>query len=176
MWANRLIIAAGIALVVVAAVDAVRSSDRKTSPSLTSASATTAKTEGGTLSLLPNCAHRDMSVRIEIRRPSPLQTHGGKFEAPKGRRLATIVVQTVGARRCLGTWPFLFRIKDRTGKEIWVWTDVSWFAVTWRPNSKKTFSLPDVYECDRPGPFVALAMVGPYTVRRGHLSRNEITC
>jgi hypothetical protein len=30
--------------------------------------------------------------------------------------------------------------------------------------------------CDSPGPYVALATVGPYVARRGNLSRSEIGC
>jgi hypothetical protein len=172
MWSNRIIVGAGVALVVVAAVDAVRSSDHNTNTS--PASTTTANAKGGTLP--PRCARRDISVRIEIRRPSSLQTVGGEFEAPGEATVATIVVRNVGSRRCLGAWPFVFTVTDRTGKQIGQWIDGQWFAERWRPNSEKTFSLPGVHRCDRPGPFVAVANVGPYVAHRGNLTLSEITC
>src|SRR5919201_1898648 len=37
-------------------------------------------------------------------------------------------------------------------------------------------TVPGGYPCDRPGPYVAVAAIGPYTARRGGLSRTEIGC
>jgi hypothetical protein len=47
---------------------------------------------------------------------------------------------------------------------------------TYAPASERTFSLPDTYRCDRPGPYLATATVGLCTARRDGLSSSEITC
>jgi hypothetical protein len=51
-----------------------------------------------------------------------------------------------------------------------------WFHRPIAPGYRKTFHLPTVYFCDRPGPFVVVATVGLFSVRRGGLSRHEIAC
>jgi hypothetical protein len=54
--------------------------------------------------------------------------------------------------------------------------DGPWFAGSYLPGFGKPFSLPDVYTCNRQGPFIAEATVNNVTTRRDNLSRSEITC
>jgi hypothetical protein len=169
MWSHRTLAGAGIALVVVAAVDALRSSDHNTTASPPTESTTTAKGAG-----YRRCARRDIAVGIEVRRPSSLQQNSGTPEAAGRLPVATIVVRNVGARRCLGIWGLRFTITDRAGKTVGKWLDSAWFVGYYPPDREKTFSYPDIYRCDRPGPFVALATVGPYSASRRNLSRSQI--
>jgi len=154
--------------VVIAAVDALRSSDHTPATSPTPASTTTAK--GARYRF---CARRDIAVGIEIRRPSILQTSGGP-EAAGRRPVATIVVRNVGTQRCLGVWELRFAITDRAGKTVGKWLDSAWFVGYYSPGRQKAFSYPDIWRCDRPGPFVARATVGPYSASRRNLSRSQI--
>jgi len=167
MWSHRTLAGAGIALVVIAGVDAIRSGDDQptTSPK------TGATTVTGTR--YHRCARRDVVVAIEVRRPSSVQTTDIPEEAGK-RPVATIVVGNVGARRCLGTWGARFTITDRAGKVVGSWPDSAWFVGYYAPGGEKTFSYPDIYRCGRTGPFVALATVGPYSASRSDLSRSQI--
>lgn len=168
--ANRLIAAVAIALVLVIAVDAVRSSDRKTTaPPKT---ATPGEAPGQRVRL---CAEGDMAVAIDVRHPSSSQA-SGRFEAPRRRAVATIVLRNVGSLRCGWVWGFRLAVTDRAGRQVGRWLDSEWFVDDYIPGAERTFSLPGVFRCDRPGPFVAFAAVGPYSVRRGNLSRSEITC
>jgi hypothetical protein len=178
MWSNRIVMGAVIAVIVIAAVDAFRSRDHDTT-----AHATTAATTPRNVAPVRRCAPGDLAVAIEIRRPSRVQTSGGVFAATRPRRrVATIVVRNVRAPPCLfASGGFHLTISDRTGKVIGEWNDdprrgLVWFAHTYSPGSEKTFSLPTVYRCDRPGPFVAVATVGSNITLRGYLSRRQITC
>ena len=123
----------------------------------------------------PQCAAGDMAISIELRRP-----HGqasGVFKVHSHRRAATIVVQNVSDRACSAAPAFTFRILDRLGRTIGSWDDQgSWFNGTYQPAGIRTFTLPAVYRCDRPGPFTAVARVDGKTVRRHNLNLSEITC
>ena len=168
MWSQRTLVGAGIALVAVAAVDALRSSDHTSATSRTPGSTTTVKRTG-----YHRCPRRDIAVGIEVRRPSSLQNSGAPLGA--GRQpVATIVVRNVGPRRCLGVWGLRFTITDRAGNPVGRWLDSAWFVGYYSPGRAKTFSYPDIYRCDRPGPFAASATVGPYSASRGNLSRSQI--
>jgi hypothetical protein len=125
--------------------------------------------EGGLPSLRPG----DVAVGIEIRRPSSLQ-EAGTPEAAGRLPVATIVVRNVGAPRCLGVWGMRFTITDRAGKTVGAWLDSAWFVGYYSPGREKTFSYPDIWRCDRPGPFAAVATVGPYSASRRNLSRSQI--
>lgn len=168
--ANRLIAAVAIALVLVIAVDAVRSSDRKTTARPKTASPGEAPGQRVRL-----CAQGDMAVAIDVRHPSSSRA-SGRFEAPRRRAVATIVLRNVGSLRCQWVWGFRMAVTDRTGRQVGRWLDSGWFVDDYIPGSEKTFSLPGVYRCDGPGPFVAFAAAGRHWARRGNLSRSEITC
>jgi hypothetical protein len=159
MIRNRLtsvLAGAVVALLVVATVDALRSSGGDTTEPAPTASTTTTKEA---IVTPPPCAWREIAVSIRI------------------RGVATIFVRNAGARPCfLDVAGFRFTIRDRAGRRVGLWTDPTWFAGDLSPDSAKTVSLPAVFRCDRPGPYVAIATVGPYSVRRGSLSRSEITC
>jgi hypothetical protein len=167
MWSHKTLAGAGIALVVIAGVDAIRSWDHQT----------TAPPKTGTTTVTDTryrrCARRDIVVAVEVRRPSSLQTTDIPEEAGK-RPVATIVVGNVSARRCLGTWGARFTITDRAGKIVGSWPDSAWFVGYYLPGREKTFSYPNIYRCGRTGPFVALATVGPYSASRRNLSRSQI--
>jgi hypothetical protein len=177
MWSNRIVIGAVIAVIVIAAVDAFRPSDHKTIHRPTTA-ATTPSTAA--LPGVRRCARSDLTMVIRLRRPSRQQSRqqtSGLTGAWPRRRVTTIVVRNVAAPRCLlETGGYSLTIKDRSGKMIGEWDDPAWFDDTYAPGSEKTFSLPGVYHCDRPGPFVAVAEVGYYTAQRRNLHRRDITC
>jgi hypothetical protein len=175
MWSTRIIVAGVLALVVVAAIDSLRSRDHGGNARQTTA-ATAQASSTAEIARIRRCTRGDVVVGIEIRRPSRLQRTEGPYQAPR-RPVATIVVRDVDAPRCLFVdGSFQLTITDRTGRVIGVWLDAAWFVDYYSPGSEETFSLPEVYYCDRPGPFVAVAEVGPYRVRRGYLTRRQITC
>jgi hypothetical protein len=166
------IVGAVAVLLVVAGVDALRSSLSEESASTTTASTTTGRSSS-TQTVAP-CTRQQVAVSIEVRHAA--QTGFGLPVLPRRRRVATIVERRVGAQHC---WqqplPVRFRIFDRTGDLTAVWL-ASMLLWPNSPGAEVALSLPDVLDCDRPGPFRALAEVGPYTVRRGHLGYSDITC
>jgi hypothetical protein len=190
MLSNRNIIAGGAAAVVVAGafVALVSGGRSPTTPEPTAASSPTAPDPTAAspfdgainqVSVIPRCTQGTGKVAIGIRRPTPRQlARGGTYHATVGGRpVATIVVRNVGVDDCrIAPGAFSLVIKDRRGKVVGEWDDPAWFAGIYRPSTVKQFSLPDVLRCDRPGPFVALAVVDSYTARRDKLSRREITC
>jgi len=127
---------------------------------------------------LPHCAVGDMTLTIDIRPPSQRQQKDNGWDAAHFRHpVATVVLRNVGPHRCLGgSGVFYFRILDQGGKVIGAWNSGFWFRHPYRPGGYKTFSLPAVWHCDRPGPFTAVAKVGKYSVRRDHLGLSDITC
>lgn len=177
MWSTRLIVAAVAMLVVVAAIDAIRSgtsvstSPRPGSTSAISVGSTTA------VKILPECGRADMAAHIAIRRPAASQLlDAGVYPATSQHRVATIVLRNVSDHPCRTIWGLHLTIEDRAGRTIGEWVAASWFARVYPPGFEKTFSLPAVYTCKHPGPFVALADVGILTVRRAGLTRRQITC
>lgn len=123
----------------------------------------------------PQCAAGDMAISIELRRPQGQDR--GVFRVHSHRRAATIVVQNVSDRQCFARPAFTFRILDRLGRTVGSWDDQgNWFNGTYQPAGIRTFSLPAVYHCDRPGPFTAVARVDGHTARRHNLNLSEITC
>jgi hypothetical protein len=127
-------------------------------------------------SLSGDCSNRDMEATFELRRPSHRQD-AGVFKAHSHRRVVTIVVRNVGVAGCYGRPAFRMKILDRQGRTVGAWDDQGgWFAAYYMPGGIRTFSLPDVYRCDRPGPFTAIARVHGQLIRRRHLSRSQITC
>jgi hypothetical protein len=176
MWSTRLIVAAVATLVVVAALDALRtgitqkhSPRGSTSPAISAGSAPAVK-------ILPECRRADVTVRIELRRPAASQVGSSEYETSTRHRVATIVVRNVSNHPCRTIWGFHLTIKDPAGRTIGEWLAASWFTRSYPPGFEKTFSLPAVYTCKHPGPYVALATVGIFTVRRERLTRHQITC
>jgi hypothetical protein len=144
------------ALVVIAVADALRSSGGETS--LPTASAATTTSPQATTPL-PNCARRQIALSIEIR-----------------EGIATVVVQHVSGERCFQpSADFRFLITNRAKQRIGLWTPPV-FAESYRLGQERTFALAYVFRCDRPGPFIAKATLGPYSARLGNVSRSEITC
>jgi hypothetical protein len=124
----------------------------------------------------PDCTKGDLAPAFEIRRPPPRQDNG-VFQAKSHQPVVTIVVRNVSERRCYGRPAFREKILDRRGRTVGSWDDQGgWFGYYYGPGASRTFSLPDVYRCDRPGPFTALARVHGHLIRRGRLSLSEITC
>jgi hypothetical protein len=184
---NRIIAGGAAALVVAGAFVALVSGGQSpTTPEPTAASSiggtTAASSIDGTIdkvSHFQRCNQRFGAVAIDIRRPTRSQiSSGGIYAATAGvRPVATIVVRNVGADDCrIAPGAFRLVIRDRRGKAFGAWDHPAWFAGIYRPGAHKQFSLPAVLRCDRPGPFVAVAVVDSYIVRRGNLSRREITC
>ena len=176
MWSTRLIVAAVATLVVVAAIDALRSGSagppsprRSTSPAVSAGSTSAVR-------ILPECGRADVTVRIELRRPVASQIGSSEYGAISRHRVATIVVRNVSDHPCRAIWGLHLTIKDPAGRTIGDWLAASWFTRPYPPGFEKTFSLPAVYTCKHPGPFVALATVGIFTVRRERLTRHQITC
>lgn len=171
---NWLIVGGVIALVVVAVVDAVRSFGGETtavSPGgETTASAATppTPTAGRAGSRLPSCSRRDLALSVEVRK------------SDGNNRVATVVMRHGGANRCYHrTFPVILKIIDREGTQIGDWGSsggILWNEGAVSAGAEWTFALPGVLRCDRPGPFRALATVGPYSARRSNLSRSAITC
>jgi hypothetical protein len=96
---------------------------------------------------------------------------------PRRRVVTTLVVRRVGTEPCLqAPLPFALKISDRNRRGVGDWDSYLDFAAPFAPDTERAVSLPNVYSCDRPGPFHAMASVGPYTARRGHLSYSAITC
>lgn len=177
MWSTRLIVAAVATLVVVAAIDAIRSgTSASTSPR---SGSTSALSVDGTSAakILPECGRADMTLHIAVRRPAASQLlDSGAYPATSQHRVATVVLRNVSDHPCRTIWGLHLTIEDTAGRTIGEWVAASWFTRIYPPGFEKTFSLPAVYTCKYPGPFVALADVGILTVRRDGLTRRQITC
>jgi hypothetical protein len=162
------------ALLVVAGIDALRSStsnDRQSVPSNT-----TTTVPPSLVSTAPACTRAEVAVSIDVRHASqtPLP---GLGVLPRRRVVATVVVRRVGAGPCAeDPLPFALNVYDRSGRQVGDWLSTLYFAGSFAPGAERDVSLPGVYRCDRPGPFHAVASVGPYTARLGHLSYSAITC
>lgn len=169
------VVVGGIATLLFAAgVDALRSSDSETSAPTTTASITTASTTATTVeealdTPLPPCTPRQLAVSIEV---------------PKG--VAVIVVRPLLGTPCHPPKDLGLRlaIRDRGGNQVRFLPDrsrdsPSAWMLDFEPDLGKIrwiFPLPFARRCPWPGPFVALATLGPYSARRGDLSRSEIAC
>jgi hypothetical protein len=112
---NRLgwIIAGGVAgLLLVAGIDALRSSQREAPPPTTSEPTATATTTGCGITILPDRARRQIAVSIEIR-----------------RGVATVVVEHVAGRPCFQAHThFHFVITSRAKQRIGLWRPPGLFA------------------------------------------------
>jgi hypothetical protein len=155
------VVVGGVAtLLFVAGVDALRSSadDEASAPT---ASTTRTEIPSGSLD---NCTQRDLRVSIEIR---------------KG--VASVVARNTGAHDCYRLLHISrLTIEDRAGNLVAELRDgggsVS-LTGFFPAGSERAFWLPQqAVLCDSPGPYLALAIVGPYSARRGDLSASEIAC
>jgi hypothetical protein len=169
------IVGAVVALLVIAGVDALRSAMSETTASTTTASTTTASASRRTAPTttperadlsLPSCTRQEIAVSIEIL-----------------RGIANNVVRNVGSSSCrLPQLGIELTIKDRAGKQVWqgeLSAEESPFGGDFSPGFEQTVHFPSpnfVPHCFRRSPFLALATIGPYSVRSGNLSGTEIGC
>jgi hypothetical protein len=172
--ATWLILIAVGAVVIAGVFDAVHSSTSNDRPSaLSNATATVPPSKVFTT---PDCTPKQLAVSIEVRHASQTAREG-LYVLPRRRVVTTVVVRRVGAEPCLqAPLPFALKISDRKRRDVGDWESSLDFAAPFAPETERTVSLPDVYSCDQPGPFHAIASVGPYTARRNHLSYGAITC
>jgi hypothetical protein len=148
-------------VLVVAGVDALRSSGDSEISAPTASTPTTTTTASPTGSL-PPCTQRDLRVSIEVR-----------------EGIATVVARNTGAKECyrlLRGWHLT--IEDRAGNPVEEWTNVRLLVDGLFPaGSERAFWLPqETVLCGSPGPYLARATVGPYSARLGNLSRSEVAC
>lgn len=115
-------------------------------------------------------------ARVHFRHGLTFISRAGAYPRPPRHPVATVVLRNVGRRRCSGGSAFTLQIRARGGTIIGDWNDIAWFAGGYRPGEYRTFSVPDVYTCGRPGPFVAIARIDGHRARRGNLTRRQITC
>jgi hypothetical protein len=151
-------------LLLVAGVDALRSSDE----------GTTAATTGAQV----RCTEGDIAVSVEVRTPDPRQLAPDGLGSWRQSSVPTIVVRHVGGRPCFQDYSgFRFTITDRAGSRVGWWnSDQPWFGGKFSPGTEQTFSLPYSRYCDRPGPYAAFATVDPYSARLENLSYPQIAC
>jgi hypothetical protein len=174
------------ALLAVAGVDALRSSDEETSPSATTVATIT---EGESSVAAAPCRPKQIAVSIDIRKPDWQNQPGYVGDAAwKQSRVATMVVRNVGPRACDLHEEWHFLITDRRGHFVGRWNSEGLVLVgRYAPGAEKAFSLPPMesatslehpaYRCDYPGHYVVLARVGAAApARRDNLSASEITC
>jgi hypothetical protein len=172
-WSQRLVVVAVLAAVVVILVDGSRSLNHTPRPTR---SPTPTDTTGVVNPQV--CAPDGMTLAIRIRPPSHRQLASSDWATVNSRHpVATVVLQNVSHHPCYGgSGHFDLTIQDRVGTTVAQWDNSHWFDATYQPGEYRTFSLPAVYSCTRPGPFTALATVGAYTARRNRLRRGDITC
>jgi hypothetical protein len=169
---TQVIVGGVAAVLVVAGIDALRSSTSKDQSSALSSATTTVPPS---VSAAPACTPDQVAVSIEVRHAAQTAPPG-LHPLPRRRVVATIVVRRRGGGACSqDPLPFALNIYDRDGRQVADWVSTLYFA-GFAAGAERDVSLPDVYRCDRPGPFYAVATVGPYTARRGHLSYSAITC
>lgn len=173
MWRDKLVIGGAIGFLAVAliAMSGLLSSGQKALPPNPTTHAEISVSA-------PPCAAGDLTMAIEVRRPSLGQQEDSGWDAVRSvDPVASLVTRNVSNHRCLGglgAWDF--KILDRAGKTVGDWDNRGWFDVNYPPGMSRSFSLPAVYTCTRPGPFTAVAVLGLDTVRRRDLTRSQITC
>jgi len=168
------------ALLVLAGMDALRSSLR--SPPVRAAPTGTRTTTVSNEEL--ECNRGQMVVSIQVRKPDDTRPVWNQRDRDSsGRRawqrtpVATLVMRNVGSSECvLVEGDFDFGIKD--GSDSWMarWNGANVFPGPYAPAEEKSFSLPNVFSCDRPAPFRAVATLGRYSARLDHLTYDEVTC
>lgn len=174
MWRDKLVIGGALGFLAIAFIalsGSLSPSQQTLSPN------TTTPTEIDVVSR--ECAAGDLAIAIEVRTPSVEQREDSGWDAVQSPHpVASLVARSVSDHRCvgaLGAWDF--KILDPVGKTIADWNNVGWFDVNYPPGRSRSFSLPAVFTCARPGPFTAVARFhgGAYTIRYG-LKRSDITC
>ena len=66
---------------------------------------------------------------------------------------------------------------DRSGRWMARWDGNNVFGGQYAPAEERSFSLPNVYSCrNQPGPFRAMATVGPYSALLNRLTYSQVTC
>jgi hypothetical protein len=169
VWSQRLVVIAVLGLIAVILVNGPRASTHQAFGSESPPQS----------DLVLYCAAGDMTMSIQVRRPSHRQPlNSGAWDAVHSHhRVATIVLRNVSTGPCLGGSAFSLTIRDHTGTMIGQWTNPgTWFTAYYQPGEYKTFSLPAVWHCHHRGPFTAIATVGSYTAHRTGLRGSEITC
>jgi hypothetical protein len=153
------IVGAVIAVLVVAGVDALRSSDKETSASATTAATTTAATT--TVEQTLSCTRRQMEVSLLVMGQDP----------SRPRAPATIVAERLGASACRNDYRiFRMTIADRRGESMGLWNG----RLISRSDSLRT-SEDLVIPCDRPGgPYAVVVTTGPVGRSLSERFRSEI--
>ena len=168
----------GVALF--AGVDALRSSLHG-SPSAVEAAPTVTRPNVSSRPV-PYCKRNQMTVAIEVRKPDETRAPWNQRQAPGWQAwqrtpVATLVTRNVGANRCFLLHSiFHLGIKDRDNDSMARWHGPQEFHGLYEPDQERTFSLPNVFSCDRPGPFSAIGNVGGHSARLDGLAYDEVTC
>jgi hypothetical protein len=164
----------GVALF--AGVDALRSSLRDAPTAVK----TTPAVNGSIV--VSGCEANQLEAAIEVRKPDDTRPVWNQREARGWRAwqrtpVATLVMRNVGSRDCiLSEGTFDFGIKDRAGRWMARWNGDNVFPGLYAPEQERSFSLPNVFSCDRPSPFSARATVGGYSARLNELAYDDVTC
>jgi hypothetical protein len=175
-----IILGAVVALVVLAGVDGLRSSLGKTRLAENTPPTVTGRTIVS--HAVPACNRRQVAVSVQIRTPDETRPVWNQRNAPGWRawqqtEVATLVARNVGSRACfLAHARFDFGIRDRADRWMARWNGNNVFGGTYEPASEKSFSLPNVFSCDRPGPFRAIATIGHYSARLQRVTYDQVTC
>jgi hypothetical protein len=130
------------------------------------------------------CGRSQMVVAIEVRKPDETrqvwnQSATRDWRAWQRTPVATLVVRNAGSSDCFlrrVDGKFDFGIRDRADKWMARWNGGNVFRGPYAPAQEKSFSLPNVFSCDRPGPFRAIATVGHYAARLNGLTYGQVTC
>jgi hypothetical protein len=148
-------------LLLIAGLDALRSSEASRDSAPAASTKTTRTAADVSDSLLP-CDTQDLRISIVVRRGSP-----------------TVVARNFGdtCYRLLHGWHL--RVEDRAGDALVEWDEIGPLADGIFPADSESsfgFSRGQPIRCKSPGPYLVSATVGPYFARRGHLSAGEISC
>jgi hypothetical protein len=162
MFRTRLtwVIVGGVAtLLIVAGVDALRSSKNELPAATTTAAMTSP--EGAEVTL-PRCARGQITISLEVR-----------------RRIVVNAVENVGSGPChLGSVMLGLTMEDRAGKTAWqgALPSALWGDLQSRSQQTVRFPIPnDIPRCHRRDPFLLVATAGDYSDRR-RLTGREIGC
>jgi len=169
-----------IAVALFAGLDAVRSSLRETPTAAETAPTVTRPTVVS--HTFPECNQDQMTVAVEVRKPDSTRPVWNQREARGWRAwqrtpVATLVMRNVGSGYCvIVDGPFDFGIRDRADRWMARWNGNNVFPGLYAPKQERSFSLPNVFSCDRPGPFRAIGTVGDQSARLNDLAYHEVTC
>ena len=181
-WLSWVIGGAIGALLVFAGIDALRSSlgDTKAAVKTTPTRLTNVSNQATA------CKRSQMVVAIEVRKPDETRPvwnlrdrDNPGWRAWQRTPVATLVVKNAGSSDCAlvhGDGTYDFGIRDRAGRWMARWDGNNVFGGQYAPAEERSFSLPNVYSCDRPGPFRAMATVGPYSALLNRLTYSQVTC